>query len=33
LVERLLGLLPHGACNGYLVEQAGMDYISVVSTS
>jgi O2-independent ubiquinone biosynthesis protein UbiV len=27
LVEELIGLLPLGACNGYLVEQAGMDYI------
>jgi collagenase-like PrtC family protease len=26
LVSELLGLLPHGACNGYLVQQAGMDY-------
>ncbi len=26
LGEALLGLLPHGACNGYLVEQAGMDH-------
>jgi len=26
LSEELLELLPHGACNGYLVEQAGMDY-------
>ena len=26
LGEELLGLLPLGACNGYLVEQAGMDY-------
>jgi len=26
LREELLGLLPLGACNGYLVEQAGMDY-------
>lgn len=26
LREELLGLLPLGACNGYLVEKAGMDY-------
>jgi len=26
LSDKLLELLPHGACNGYLVEQAGMDY-------
>lgn len=26
LVAELIGLLPVGACNGYLVEQAGMDY-------
>jgi collagenase-like PrtC family protease len=26
LSEKLLELLPHGACNGYLVEKAGMDY-------
>jgi len=26
LSNDLLELLPHGACNGYLVEQAGMDY-------
>jgi hypothetical protein len=26
LSEELLKLLPLGACNGYLVEQAGMDY-------
>lgn len=26
LNDELLALLPHGACNGYLVEQAGMDY-------
>ena len=26
LGEKLLGLLPLGACNGYLVEQAGMDF-------
>jgi len=25
LYEELLELLPHGVCNGYLVEQAGMD--------
>ncbi len=28
LGEELLGLLPLGACNGYLVEQAGMSYES-----
>lgn len=28
LVKDLLELLPHGACNGYLVEKAGMDYES-----
>jgi collagenase-like PrtC family protease len=26
LSDKLLKLLPHGACNGYMVEQAGMDY-------
>ncbi len=26
LSDKLLELLPHGACNGYLVERAGMDY-------
>ena len=26
LSEELLKLLPLGACNGYLVEKAGMDY-------
>ena len=26
LSNELLELLPHGACNGYLVEKAGMDY-------
>jgi collagenase-like PrtC family protease len=26
LNNKLLKLLPHGACNGYLDEQAGMDY-------
>jgi len=26
LSKELLKLLPHGACNGYLVEKAGMDY-------
>lgn len=26
LSKELLELLPHGACNGYLVEKAGMDY-------
>ena len=26
LSKKLLELLPHGACNGYLVEKAGMDY-------
>ena len=26
LREELLSLLPLGACNGYLVGQAGMDY-------
>ncbi len=31
LNEKLLGLLPLGACNGYLVEQAGMDYQAEVS--
>jgi collagenase-like PrtC family protease len=28
LGEELLGLLPHGACNGYLIEKAGMDYVA-----
>jgi len=31
LGKELLGMLPLGACNGYLVEQAGMDYGSEVS--
>jgi collagenase-like PrtC family protease len=26
LNEKLLGMLPHGACNGYLLNQSGMDY-------
>ena len=26
LTEELIGLLPLGACNGYLLKQAGMDY-------
>jgi collagenase-like PrtC family protease len=26
LVEKLISLLPLGACNGYLLKQAGMDY-------
>ena len=26
LTEELISLLPLGACNGYLLKQAGMDY-------
>ena len=26
LIEELISLLPLGACNGYLLKQAGMDY-------
>lgn len=26
LLDELAGLIPHGACNGYLLNQAGMDY-------
>lgn len=32
LGEELLGLLPLGACNGYLVDKPGMDYLGPVNT-